>query len=221
MALATSKRPPPGYHDYQSLILACRRGRYRFAKIRTRSGRLVPLISILPKELLVLKQEARKNRIGIILLGSRVSGPRNYQRTLHPILAKSLPLYTTRRDASATYPAVEGVRIDKTAIKELGFAHPNTSDLTVVLIATHQQSLAFMNRLASRLEQRFKKLIPTFPTRFFSLFNGVCFSCEADFQQDLRDYLKNLLPKKFSAASRSLDRAGKELYAVINLPLKR
>jgi len=208
---------PPGCHPYEAIASACRRGDYAFASVRAASGRLNFLIGLSPERLERLSAEARRHAVGFLLVGSRVSGPRLRQRTLHPALAAGLPLKTRRRSASALYPGTEGVEIDKTAIKELGREDPRSSDLSVVLIDARRGPEA-LDALARELEAALSSWGWPFPVRVFSELLGRRHGSEEDFLATGEGYLQSLLPEGHAFSSEELREAVQELYLAVNLP---
>lgn len=208
---------PPGEHSYEAILADLRRGRYRFARIRAASGRLHFLIGLSPEQLDFLRAEASRRGIGLILHGSRISGPRIRQRELDPVLKEALPLSSTKRRSSSTYPGGEGLHIDKTKIKEYGLADPRTSDLTVFVV-DHSLDKAGLDRLAAAVEARLRGLGCSFPIRVFSGHEGRVFRNEADFIAMGADYLRRHLPQQTGWPRGRVEQAFKELYAAVNLP---
>ncbi|MBI4051339.1 MAG: hypothetical protein HY400_02420 [Elusimicrobia bacterium] len=207
----------PGIHSYAAVMDAIREGMYRFARIRTASGRLHHLIGISPQQFKILRREARQYKVGFILLGSRVSGPRIRQKELNPVLKQALPLQALKRTPSPTYPGAEGVVIDKTAIKELGSENIHTSDLSIILVDPVRRSSEELFEVAKGLEIRFRQLGCSFPVRVFSQLEERCFYSERDFVGFGRDYLKRLLSKGHPFSDADVEQAFGELYAPLNL----
>jgi hypothetical protein len=209
---------PPGLHHYEAIAEDCRLGRRRFARIRAASGRVNWIIGVAPDTLARMRDAGRELGVGLILLGSRVSGPRLRQRDLHPALARALPLKTYARAASAVFPGVQNVEIDKTMIKELGVDDPRTSDLSILLTST--QPSAEMDRIAVELELRFARLGLTFPVRVFSRLNDRYHRDEDDFLATGERYLRALLSEPEAAAFDPADlrAAIAELYTTLNMP---
>jgi hypothetical protein len=207
---------PPGAHDYDDILAGVRDGRYRFAKLRAASGRLNYLLGFNEAQLAALRAEARRLGVGLAIYGSRVSGPRSRQKTLDPVLDRALALVADKRSASATYPAAEGVRIEKTHIKEFGMDDPRTSDLTVMLIDA-RRSPAQLEETARRLELRLQGLGVSFPVRVFAGFEGSAFRSLADFQAWGSAYLRKSLGGAPELSEARLKRAHSELYATINV----
>lgn len=209
---------PPGEHRYEDILDGLRCGLYRFARLRAASGRLNYLIGVSPEQLAVIRREARRRGLGLALLGSRVSGPRVRQRELDPVLSRTLPLHTTRRLPSATYPGVEGVRIEKTAIKERGARDPHTSDLSVILVDLSRRPSEELDRAARELEHDLKSLRCSFPIKVFAGLEGRRFCSEAEFRSFGASYLERHLDAGHGVPRAALERAFSELYAPIGLP---
>ncbi len=212
-------RLPPGLHSYDEIVSACRRGEYRFAVARAASGRLNYMPGITPEMLGRLRGAARESGVGFLLLGSRVSGPRLRQRSLHPVLEACLPLSNLRRAPSALFPGAEGIKIDKTRIKELSPEDPRTSDLSVILVSS-RLSHEEMDCLAVRLEAEFGSWGWSFPVRVFSRVAGRRHQSEEDFIRTGKAYLRSLLPPGLEFSERELREALGELYCALNLPRK-
>lgn len=202
-------------YAYQDLVSACRKGAYPRCVVRTASGRLNYLLGLSRAQLNTLRQAAVEEGVGLILMGSRVSGPRLRQRSLHPILAACLPLKTERRAASALFPGSE-FEIDKTLIKDYGPEDPRTSDLSVILVDA-KRSEAEMRGLAAELEARFQGL-GHFPVRFFARLASRYHRSEEEFLDTGRLYLRSLGPRSCAFAPEDLRSAMRELYLTLNLP---
>lgn len=211
-------RLSPGRHGYEDILAGVRSGRYRFARLRTASGRLNLLIGLSPRQLARLRLEARRRGLGMALLGSRVSGPRSRQRTLHPVLAEALPLEAERRTPSPSWPGADGLRIEKTAIKEFGLDDPRTSDLTVVLIDPSRRPDAVLAREALEMELSFRGLGASFPIKVFPSLDGLRFASEEEFVAHGGRYLARQLPSGRAPAEAELRRAYAELYSPLQLP---
>lgn len=208
---------PPGEHRYEDVLDGLRCGLYRFARLRSGAGRLNYLVGLSPEQLGRLRSEARRRGLGLALLGSRVSGPRLRQRQLDPVLMRTLPLHATRRIPSATYPGVEGVRIEKVAIKELGRESPHTSDLSVILIDAARSSEE-LDRAAGELERDLRALGCSFPIKVFAGLEGRRFRSEAEFRSFGASYLERSLDAGHGVPREALERAFSELYAPLGLP---
>lgn len=195
-----------------------RTGLYPWARLRSASGRLNFLIGLEERHLRAMEEAARRLRLGLILVGSRVSGPRVRQRTLHPVLAKALPLWETRRRGSPTWPGVEGVRIEKTAIKEFGPDDPRTSDLTVVLVDALGRPASALEAAAADLEREFRRFGAAFPIKVFAALDGRSFRCEEEFAAAGAAYLSASLPAGDAEPREAVAAAFRELYATVGLP---
>lgn len=200
---------------------AVRARQFRFARIRAASGRLNYFIGISPEQYAALKRAAYERGVGFIVLGSRVSGPRSRQQTLHPALACALPLSDNRRTASGTYPGAAGVLIDKTAIKEDGRESVYTSDVTVLLIDKSGRSPAALERTALALERDFRELDTSFPIKFFAAMQGRAFASEAELLSFGVRHLARNLPADRRFTDEELAAGFRELYCTINLPQNR
>ena len=208
---------PPGRHEYGAVLSGMRAGRYRFARLRAASGRLNILIGLSPAQHAAIAAQACSRRLGMALLGSRVSGPRSRQRSLHPALAASLPLSAGRRTPSPTWPGAEGLVIDKTVIKEFGPDDPRTSDLTIILIDPQQRPAPALAREALEMELAFRSLGAPFPIKVFPSLDGKSFASEREFQAHGASYLEGNLPPGESFKEAELRQAFSELYAPLNI----
>lgn len=204
-------------HRYEELLDLCRRGLYPSARVRAASGRLNLLLGVSPAQLAALRREAQARRVGLVLIGSRVSGPRARQRTLHPALEACLPLKTDRRAPSALFRGAQGVEIDKTAIKDYGPEDPRTSDLSIVLVDP-RRSPAEAAALAEELEALFAAEGWGFPVRFFARLNDTLHRSEAEFQATGVRYLRGLMPPDAAFTDEQLRAALGELYTTVNMP---
>lgn len=209
---------PPGKHAYDDIVSDCRQGSYGFAMARARSGRLNFLLGLTREHLRHLEDLAWQFDVGLVLLGSRISGPRSRQRGLHPVLKNTLDLQSSRRAATAAYPGAEGIVIDKTAIKEFGPGSPHASDLSIILIDRAQRSNRALDTIAGDLELMLMGLGRPFPVRVFSQLNGRHFRCERDFESDLIARLRGRLPEGHRFTERDILDASRELFLTINLP---
>ena len=201
--------------SYEEILAACAEGRYPSCEIRAASGRLNVLLGLTRADLEWLEQAARARGAGLALVGSRVSGPRSRQRSLHPALAAALPLRASRREASTLDPGAEGIEIDKTVIKDFGRADPRTSDLTIALIdpRTGDERAA----LAADLEKTLNGRGWDFPARVFAVWDGAVLRDEEDFRAAGERYLRALAPRaEFSPAQWRAALA--EMYLGVNLP---
>jgi hypothetical protein len=201
---------------YEEILAACAAGEYPSCEIRAASGRLNRLLGLTRADLAWVEGLARERGAGLVLLGSRISGPRARQRGLHPALAAALPLKTDYRAASALDPGAQGVEIDKTMIKEHGRADPRTSDLSVLVVdgARAPEEVA---ALARELETALNARGWTFPVRVFDGLGGRRFRGEDDFLEIGEEYLRSQAPgAPFSSAQW---REGlSEIYLPVNLP---
>lgn len=218
---AVARRMSPCYHSfvstwsYEEILAACAAGGYPSCEIRAASGRLNLLLGLTRGDLDWLEQAARARQTGLALVGSRVSGPRSRQRSLHPALWAALPLRSSRREASTLDPGAEGVEIDKTRIKDLGRADPRTSDLTIALIDA--RTGAERAALAVDLENTLNSRGWGFPARVFAVWDGAVLRDEEDFRAAGERYLRGLAPKaEFSSAQWRAALA--EMYLGVNLP---
>lgn len=209
---------PPGRHSYEDVLAAHRTGLYRWARLRAASGRLNLLIGLSETHLAAMRGAAAGRRLGLVLLGSRVSGPRSRQRGLHPALAAALPLSAARRTPSPTWPGADGVLIEKTAIKEFGLADPRTSDLTVVLVDPSRRPLAALESAAAELEAEFRRFGTSFPVKVFPGLEGRRFGSEEEFLEHGAGYLERHAPPGAAIPRAELRRAFRELYAPLALP---
>lgn len=202
------------HYAYEEVLEACAAGEYPSCEIRAASGRLNRLLGLDAAAFRRVRALARAHGVGLILVGSRVSGPRARQRTLHPAL-EAMPLATDRRAASALDPGASGVRIEKTVIKEYGRADPRTSDLSVLLVDAARGDEE-RNALAVLLEAELNGLGLSFPVRVFTRLNGGPWRREEDFAAEGERYLRSLAPDApYSPAQ--LREAVAELYTTVNL----
>lgn len=209
----------PGVHRYEDVMAGVREGRYRFAQVRTASGRLQPIVGVSPEQFAAIEAEARRSGLGFVLIGSRVCGPRTRQKELHPVLEAAVPLKSTRRSPSATYPGSEGVEIDKRAIKEHGIDSVHTSDLQILIVDPRRLPIEELRAAAVRIERHFKTLGCTFPVRVHAETWGDRFYSETDFVAFARDRLLSLAHAPGSGFSEAeIQQAIRELYAPVNLP---
>ncbi|MGZ3458608.1 MAG: hypothetical protein ACXU86_08895 [Archangium sp.] len=218
-AVGSSGEATPGLggcFSYDELMDEHRAGRYPGVPIVSAAGRPNILLGVAPEQFHSLEDAARQVSTGFTLLGSRVSGPRVRQRLLHPALAATLPLQSDGRLASVTYPAVRGVRIDKTAIKELGADSPHTSDLSIVLVDAVRGG-SELHALAIELEERFKRAGWRFPVKFFASLGGQSHATEASLQAVGARFLASCLPPGVSFTFEELCAAWSELYCPVNI----
>lgn len=211
----TGNSLPAGYNTYESILSDIHDGKYNFSSIRTASGRRNYLIGITPEQLEIMKSTAKELQIGLILYGSRVSGPRVRQHTLHPVLAQALPLKVAARTSTKKYPGGQNLEIHKTAIKELGIDDPCTSDITLILADLANRTDEEMSQIADIVEERFAKFNNSFPIRVFPVFFGGKFKSEKDFRIFVGNYLNKLLPADHSFSKSEMIAAGRELYTYI------
>lgn len=192
----------------------CASGGYPSCPIVTASGRASLLLGLDRSELARIESTARSQETGLILVGSRISGPRLRQRTLHPALAAALPLSASRREASALDPGAEGLSIEKTRIKEYGRRDPRTSDLTVALISPREG--AERKALAEDIERTLNGRGWSFPARVFAVWDGAVLKNEEDFRTAGETYLRALAPGA-SFPAQQWRAALAELYLTVNL----
>ncbi len=202
-------------YAYEDILAACAAGTYPSCEIRSASGRLNRLLGLTPEQYRRVQTLAAERRVGLLLVGSRVSGPRARQRSLHPALS-SLPLVTDHRAASALDPGAKDIRNEKTVIKEYGRDDPRTSDLTVVLIDARRTDDE-LSALAVELETAFNALGFTFPVRVFARLHKGRWRKEDDFRAEGEGYLRSLAPDS-SFRPEELREAVGELYTPVNLP---
>lgn len=201
---------------YEEILAACEAGGYPSCEIRAASGRLNRLLGLTRADLAWVEGLARARGVGLVLLGSRISGPRARQRSLHPALAAALPLKTDYRAASALDPGAKGVEIDKTVIKEHGRADPRTSDLSVLVVdgARAPEEVA---ALARELEAELNARGWSFPVRVFDGLDGRRFRREDDFLEVGERYLRSQAPAA-SFSSAQWREGLSEIYLPVNLP---
>lgn len=216
--MASESKLPPGEHSYESILGGVRDGRYRFARIRAASGRLNFLIGVSPEQYRTLREQASENDVAFAILGSRVSGPRVRQKTLSPILERTLKLVATKRSPSPTYPGAKGVRIEKTAIKEYGVSDVRTSDINIFLIDHKGRAEAELARMAEDLERKMRGLECPFPVKVFPGFGGRTFRSERDFIDFGAGYLRGRLPEEHGFPDSAIESAFGELYTTLNVP---
>lgn len=200
--------------SYEEIVAACASGGYPSCEIRAASGRPNRLLGLTRADLDWVEEAARARGAGLALVGSRVSGPRLRQRSLHPALAAALPLRASRREASALDPGAEGVEIDKTAIKDFGRLDPRTSDLTIALIDARTGEARAA--LASDLERALNGRGWDFPARVFSVWDGAVLRNEEDFRAAGELYLRALAPEA-GFSSEQWRAALAEMYFGVNL----
>lgn len=202
------------HYAYEEVLEACAAGDYPSVELRAASGRLNRLLGVSRDQYRRIAGLAAAHKVGLLLVGSRVSGPRARQRGLHPALF-CLPLQTDRRAASALDPGAVGVSIDKTVIKEYGRADPRTSDLTVLIIdaARGEDEAA---ALARQLEGELNGLGLSFPVRVFTRLNGSRWGAEEDFLAEGEAYLRELSPDAPFGPGERRDGL-RELYAPVNI----
>ncbi|MCY1018671.1 hypothetical protein [Pyxidicoccus sp. MSG2] len=203
-------------YRYEEICASCQHGEYPFSRICAASGRANYLLGVSQVGLAELEQVARAYETGLVLIGSRVSGPRVRQRTLHPVLEAALPLLERRRAPSAVFRGAEGLEIDKTVIKDFGTDDPRSSDLSVVLVQAHFSEERFC-QVATELEERFAAMDWGFPVHFFGGLRGEYFRNEAHFQRQGVAYLRSQLPPQVCFPEQEICIALKELYFAINL----
>lgn len=203
-------------YSYEEMRRACKEGRYPCVRIRTACGRANDLLGVSPQRLALLRRKAREAQVGFVVVGSRVSGPRLRQRTLHPALAACLPLKCDKRAASALFPGAEGVEIDKTVIKDFGPDDARTSDLSILLVDA-RRGPAELRVLAAELEGFFAAQGWGFPVRFFAELTGRLHREEDDFLETGERYLRGLLPPGTEFSGAQLREAMRELYFTVNL----
>jgi hypothetical protein len=202
-------------YAYEEVLAACAAGTYPSCEIRSASGRLNRLLGLSAEQYRRVVALATERQVGFLLVGSRVSGPRARQRTLHPALSR-LPLVTDHRAASALDPGAKDIRNEKTVIKEYGRDDPRTSDLTVVLIDARRTDTE-LTALAVELEAALNAMGFTFPVRVFASLHKGRWRREEDFRAEGEGYLRSLAPET-SFSPEELREAVCELYTPINLP---
>lgn len=215
--MTPSSQLPPGTHTYESIVKDISQGKYRFARIRSAAGRLNYFIGISPEQLALMNSEAQRRGLGLIALGSRVSGPRVRQRELHAALSHALQLQSTLRSPSPTYPGARGIVIDKTAIKEFGPQDARSSDISLFLIDPRGRDEKELHDLAVELEYRFRAMGCSFPIKVFPSFEGRVFRGEKDFLDFGRAYLRRRLQDAPPFSDVELGQAFKELYMTIGM----
>lgn len=199
--------------SYEEILEACAAGTYRSCPIKAASGRPGLLLGLDRAELDWIESAARTRGTKLVLIGSRVSGPRLRQRGLHPALAAALPLSASKREGSAFEPEANGVEIDKSRIKEYGRHDPRTSDLTVVLIDARTGPAR--TALAEDLERALNGRGWSFPARVFSVWDGAVLRDEEEFRAAGEAYLRALAPSASFAADQ-WQAALAELYLTVN-----
>ena len=213
----TTANLEPGRYSYDEILDGLQEGRWSFARVRSAAGRENFLIGFSPEQLERLHSEARRLEIGLALLGSRVSGPRARQRTLHPALAASLPLSVSSRYPSTSYPGADGIKIDKTVIKEHGLDSVHTSDVTIVLIDPLGRPENELGTIAAELELRLRELQTSFPIKVFPELDGRFFRSEEDFLAHGAAFLKTLSSRPGQFEESAWRAAFRELYLTVNL----
>ncbi|MBI3554074.1 MAG: hypothetical protein HY077_16380 [Elusimicrobia bacterium] len=202
-------------YSYEELVGLCRSGSYPSCAARAASGRLNHLLGLDRERLAVLKAEAARRRVGLVVLGSRVSGPRSRQRALHPALMHCLPLTADRRAPAALYPGAEGVAIDKTSIKDFGVNDPRSSDLSLILVDARRAD-GELEALARELELDLNSRGWGFPVRVFARLHGRTFRSEGEFLKVNGEYLRSLSSEVLD--EKAVRAASRELYMTLNLP---
>ncbi len=192
----------PGCHLYEDVIQKWSNGALEFAVVDTLSGDRVPLIGLSPEQLSELQDEVKKFKLGVVLYGSRVTGPRTHQRTLHPVLKEATPTVATKRHASATLPSVSGVHIRKDSIKEFGYSDPQTSDLSIAALGV---DINIARVFESAINE---KLDVEFPIRVHRCLHGSSFNTLGEFLEFWRNkYIKNDLPAGHLFTDADIDQA--------------
>lgn len=218
--MKTANLDPNRQYKYEEIISLMEAGEYTCAVIVTAARRRFPLVGISNDQLQRIKNAALRYNIGLILTGSRVVGPRTHQRTLHPALHDGIALTANSRAASINYKRIDGVTIEKNAIKEFGVNSPHTSDLSVLVIDSMRRPLSVQRDIAAALAKEFDSLGCSFPIRVFVELNGHLFASEAEYIDfGCRHFLQKDLPPNHGFSTADLRNAFKELYTTINLNL--
>jgi hypothetical protein len=206
---------PLGQYDYLALKKMFEEGEYRWASVTTATGRQSFLVGISPDQLAAMSATLMKSRVGSLISGSRVVGPRSEQRKLHPALAYT-PLMARERVGSATYPTLSGVQIEKRHIKEFGLHSAQTSDLSMLLIDHLERPANDLLNLAVNIENSFKQLGCSFPIRVFFQLKGRTFISEQSYVDfGIKYFILPDLPKGAEFPRGELERAFKETYAML------
>jgi len=209
---------PMGVHDYESILEGIRNDEYRFAEAMTYDGKLVPIIGLPPEVLSLMESLSTQNSLPMVLYGSRVAGPRTYQRKLHRVLAcrKDSFLVSTSRHRSVGFPEISGVTIPKDAIKELGILNPLTSDLTVAVISGHRSAEELLPVVEHIETEINSQLSLTFQVRVYLTVFGVRFETLGEFVAFGRDrYIKQDLVEDHQFTDSEIEDAFKGLFILI------
>ncbi|MDX6770602.1 MAG: hypothetical protein SF051_13795 [Elusimicrobiota bacterium] len=202
---------------YEEVVAACRRGEYPHTPIRAASGRENLLLGVAPKDYALMEARARESGAGLALIGSRVSGPRLRQRTLHPVLAHCLPLRGASRAPSALYAGVDaGLDLDKTVIKDYGREDHDSSDLGVVLLSSRPPGE--LDGLAAAFEAEFSSFSEDFPVRVYSHVRGSRFADEPAFVAGICAKLRGGMPAEPVFSDEELAAGFREVYALVAPP---
>jgi hypothetical protein len=209
---------PIGFHSYTEVLEAITVGTYRFAHVRTLAGRLCPLIGVSPEQLDVIRAEGTRLRFSLALLGSRVVGPRTFQRTLHPVLQSRRVQPVTTRLPSLTLPGSSGTPIPKDAIKELGWSEPRTSDLTLFVCDTRARAVVVA--LGSEFETSLNRTLHVgFPIRVFVELHDHVFRSATDVRHCIGQHLiRPDLPADHKFAQDEIDSAADCVFAMLEPP---
>jgi hypothetical protein len=194
-----------------------KQGRIVNHEVRTASGRKTFLIGISSEQYKRIKELAQRYQVGLILVGSRVSGPRSHQRNYSKVLLECLPLSSHRRKNSATIQGVDNVLIEKLKIKEFGKLNPQTSDLSIFIVNKNSFSEARISEIAKVIEEDLNGVIESFPVRVFPKANGETIESEQHYLRRGAQFLRqnNKSDKVFS--DRDYLDAYRELYMTVNI----
>jgi hypothetical protein len=209
---------PPGAHDYEAILDGIKRGEYSFAEALTYSGSRVPIVGLSPEQFEMLVSIVRRYRLSVALFGSRVAGPRTWQRTQHPVLAQRISfLHSTTRSQSLGFPAVHGVIIPKDAIKESGLRDTMTSDLSIAVM-TNSEPMADLRPRAVEFEHEVnERLKPSFPIRAYLEIFGESFGDVGDFIRFGRErYIKQDLPKNHPFSDAEIEDTFRRLFVFLD-----
>lgn len=204
---------PPGEYGYDVILEMISRGDYICAYATTASGRRYPLIGFSDEQVSAIVEKLTQFGLVAIISGSRVVGPRVEQRKLHTALSY-LQLVSSRRAASATYPELNAVKIQKTLIKEFGLSSIHTSDLSVLLVDRHKRAVNQREELAVLLERYFKTLGCNFPIRVFAQLGKQVFDDEDCYVAfGIENFILPTLPQGLHFENSVLRAAFRKTYA--------
>ncbi len=209
---------PPGDYKYETIMKMIEEKKYKFAVVKTASGRNTPLVGVSDEQYREIVKYSRKHQLHLCLYGSRVVGPRSEQHKRNEVLRYAIPLYSKGRMASLNYDGVSGLHIRKDAIKEYGINSPETSDLTVVVIDPLKRLKDQLETVAMRFIDEIEDLCFTFPIRVYISFKNLTFSSIEEYETfQYRNFLIPNVPKEYSNLFIEKDyrNASKELYAPV------